>query len=197
MVIDIERLKVDESLWPDGATHYCEQSGKFGMVAEAMRCCCIPRPKPAAEWVDGLPPVGCECEGFINYGASTKWRKCEVLKHNNGEAAVHAENRFLAWCKEFRPIRTQAEIGQEEAVEAAKVVFDSVSDKFTPTNNASLDALFSALYDANLLRKPAEEVGRDGLVKVMQSVRVMGKEVNANDIADALLSTCNVTKKGD
>lgn len=114
MDIDIERLKVDESLWPEGKWYWCGRPWVRGFHSDHEPCSeCIPRPTNP-EWVDGLPPVGRLVEGFINYGASTKWRKCEVLKHANGEAAVYAENRFLAWCKEFRPIQTPEQRRREE-----------------------------------------------------------------------------------
>jgi len=138
--------KIDESTWrvwsrydANSFLRWCESPG----TRDGDHF--IPRPtKP--EWVDGLPPVGRLVEGFINYGASTKWRKCEVLKHANGEAAVYAENRFLAWCKEFRPIQTPEQRRREELV---KLVWD----KWGFGAHQVADAILQWMKDNNLTEK--------------------------------------------
>lgn len=85
----------------------------------------IPRPQASeAEWVDGLPPIGAVCEGMINYGSSTKWRTCEVLKHRKGQAAVLVDDPgFLAWCEQFRPIRTKEQRLRDELSETVRKAY--------------------------------------------------------------------------
>jgi hypothetical protein len=120
--------------------------------------------QPAApEWDGtGLPPVGTEC--VFSHPGVCGWVKCEVLAYHNSKVVVYTEipifSDFNGYPNievdeelTFRKIRSQAEQEREKVVDSAKVVFDEVSDLFTPTNNASLNALFNALYDAGMLRR--------------------------------------------
>lgn len=140
--IDLKRLAVDREYWdevaPLGATHHWEPSGDWyqdcgdhalawNFTARGWKAAraplritrdeAIPRPTKQ-EWENGLPPVGTVCEGMVSYGASTKWRKCEILKYRNGQAAVLVDDPgFLAWCEEFRPLKSQHERQREELVD--------------------------------------------------------------------------------
>ena len=69
---------------------------------------CIPRPKaPEAEWVDGLPPVGCECECFPDGGSR---ERCEIVAYDDRNVCIRWHDGRLDiltlghW--KFRPIRT-------------------------------------------------------------------------------------------
>lgn len=101
--IDIERLKVDPSLWPDRATHYSSINGIFYKVEDgkvylkacgtwlaSMHDACvfveypdvIPHPTKQEEplpWEGGLPPVGTICEYQLKHDEPhDEWSKCVI-----------------------------------------------------------------------------------------------------------------------
>lgn len=78
------------------------------------------------QWVPGetLPPVGIECEAFFMHGASTKWRRAEILKHVVRECAVYVpEVNALGWCNTFRPIKSH----RDKVIEAAMKRFKGLA----------------------------------------------------------------------
>lgn len=83
----------------------------------------IPRPKaPEAEWVDGLPPVGCECEYRPDPKIHDGWQLCVYLAHYDREHFVLVSesgevDRMLDTLSpsfRFRPIRTKEQMQREE-----------------------------------------------------------------------------------
>jgi hypothetical protein len=77
--IDIERLKVDESLWPEGAIAYCQSQGVFLYRGSWLEECCMTRPN-TTEWVDGLPP-----------DSIAEFRKALALNLQNSIEAITGE----------------------------------------------------------------------------------------------------------
>jgi hypothetical protein len=114
MSFDIERLKVDESLWPEGANYFLPGGIFASECLQVGRKDAIPRPtKP--EWVDGLPPVGEECEITTEYG----WLPCTIVAHGEDYAVAHIHpnenNLKVDWSRHgFRPIQTPEQRQREE-----------------------------------------------------------------------------------
>jgi len=212
MDIDIERLNVDESLWPDGAEWLIDHNRFVKWVGSQEYCMninstewrvspnswprsayitadkffhIIPRPKPADEWVNGLPPEGVECE-YELHGGRYEW--CQIKAHRGSGTWITTEvdDRVVRNdLTKFRPLRTQAEREREKVINEAWYIMDEC--------NNGLSGMAAALYDAGMLRKPAEEVGRDEL---MEMIGESYSYALSDDIADAILSTYNVTKRG-
>lgn len=133
MSIDIERLKVDESLWPEGATHYSFwveeffklENGEFWVDNNGIEWvqAFIPRPT-SPEWVNGLPPVGCECE--INphgewfkatvhgYGKNKFLAEISPFQKDSDGDVINGEHAYWTESTKFRPIRTPEEKQREE-----------------------------------------------------------------------------------
>lgn len=120
MSIDIERLKVDESLWPEGAQYCCSLHQRFHeKVREGLEHWYIPRPtKPkATEWDgEGYPPVGHQCEiwlspeaGYVPFVPDYYGKRFVVGRINEGREVA----RRLCKAK-FRPLRTQRQIETED-----------------------------------------------------------------------------------
>lgn len=146
------------------------------------------RPKPADEWVDGLPEVGAMVEFPSGHG--------EVVlgPDVNGVLIVerHGDNHG-EWVKvastACKPLRTQAERQRQQIIDRAL----SKLSEFRESRQ-----VLGELYDAGLLRKSAEEVGREELDKLIASAAgVSVSEFHVKNVTDAILSTCNVTKKGE
>ena len=83
------------------------------------------RPVTDEEWVDGLPPIGVECEVYFR-GA---WESCiEVFHYHNGRAFFDTPTRSKPFSRllievKFRPIKTAAQIAEEERkAEADKIM---------------------------------------------------------------------------
>lgn len=109
--INIERLKVYADYW-DKVRDRLEpwQQSQVNTILG------IPRPPKKAqevEWVDGLPPVGCECE--YRLGLSVNWFPCRIkaIAKNQG-AIIECDCEFGeqyvslhgSQPVEFRPLRT-------------------------------------------------------------------------------------------
>jgi len=124
MDIDIERLKVDKSLWPEGAMWAVISKSKkvrfYGNVDESIEDSCIPRPPKKAqeaEWDgSGLPPVGVECEllrgkEWVPVEITGKGKRVTVFRRlcNAG-----LEEITEADATEFRTIRTKQQRQREE-----------------------------------------------------------------------------------
>lgn len=66
---------------------------------------------------NGLPPVGtvCECHLPGELTNNYSWVQAKVIWHNGPtECAVIRSTSKLAWCDEFRPIRTPEQIAADE-----------------------------------------------------------------------------------
>lgn len=66
---------------------------------------------------EGLPPVGtvCECHLPGELTNNYSWVEAKVIWHNGPtECAVVRSTSKLAWCDEFRPIRTPEQIAAED-----------------------------------------------------------------------------------
>jgi hypothetical protein len=76
----------------------------------------------ASAWVGiGLPPIGavCECHLPGELTNNYSWVEAKVIWHNGPtECAVIRSTSKLAWCDEFRPIRTPEQIAAEEQAKA-------------------------------------------------------------------------------
>lgn len=75
-----------------------------------------------ASWSgEGLPPVDCQCEAFIN----GEWKAVQVAyyrKETTFDAIVFdLKSHVTFWTDEFRPIRTEAERKRENAIEALQL----------------------------------------------------------------------------
>ena len=158
----IERLKVDRKYWnevaPEGATHYQPQqqmfykrNGKDNWRVYSNRWWKSPATSDSAlwvkrpdQWIDGLPPVGVECECLFNDG----WVKVLVLSVNGDEAWVrrprgsHIVSEGLG--NEFRPLRTPEQRERQSVIEQA---FSKLSEFH------DADQVLGDLYDAGMLRK--------------------------------------------
>ena len=67
---------------------YINGSGERGVELEAIEePKPIPQPKEV-EWVNGLPPVGVECEVYGALGKHNEWQECKVFAVELGEAFV-------------------------------------------------------------------------------------------------------------
>lgn len=100
------------------------------------------RPDDSTWTGSGLPPVGTVCECHLRGGLTNKysWVEARVIWHNGPtECAVIRSTSRLAWCDEFRPIRTQEQIAAEEREEAIKQ-FMQIGDIYWDTASALYDA---------------------------------------------------------
>jgi len=123
--IDIERLKVDESLWPEGKWYWCGRPWVRGFHSDHEPCSeCIPRPTNP-EWVDGLPPEGVECEF-----RTTHWRigkvVCYVEGRHGKQGVVQFDDDWQCFCPEdveagrVRPIQTPEQRQREELADVIR-----------------------------------------------------------------------------
>ena len=85
--------------------------------------------EPTQEWVDGLPPIGCECEIKYFHDNESKWAKCYVVGETKDNKCLvinvyHDDSLHFAFKKkgslEFRPLKTQEQKDRETFIEWAK-----------------------------------------------------------------------------
>ena len=85
--------------------------------------------EPIQEWVDGLPPIGCECEIKYFHDNESKWAKCYVVGETKDNKCLvinvyHDDSLHFAFKKkgslEFRPLKTQEQKDRETFIEWAK-----------------------------------------------------------------------------
>ena len=141
---------------PEGATHYADETNAdyFAWVkfidGDAWRIMpdsdyfnewekyktpntkLIPQTK-GVEWVNGLPPVGVECEFKYKVMTDADWKFCRVFGYSEHVAAVwykshdgetkHATIDVNYY--EFRKPETEAERKEREEIEARKRLIDS------------------------------------------------------------------------
>lgn len=118
-----------------------------------------PKPQPtdakpeSQEWVDGLPPVGCECEVQTAGIDSGHWQPVKVIVYSHGKVwlqKVGGEVCVDDWVTSvesvvFRPLKTDAEQKRDERNELlvrALEIFERGG--------------LLGLYDAGMLRKGGE-----------------------------------------
>jgi len=172
---------------------------------------CILRPKPADEWVDGLPRMAIMVnphEAPLQYGDDHLGKEIEAIEHLPGESCyvvrfdwglgvLHDSMVDFGLYK----LRTHAERERERVIDNALSAcgYDptefAADERPTTGEHDVFDAL-QKLYDANLLRKPAEEVGREELQKLLCRDGFVD-DIDGGLLANAILSTYNVTKKGE
>tara|TARA_R110000824_G_scaffold220201_4_gene407292 strand:+ start:319 stop:840 length:522 start_codon:yes stop_codon:yes gene_type:complete len=80
------------------------------------------QPTKAEEWV---PVVGEECEGLLMDKANnSSWVAVKLLYNFDGEWAIQkVEAGTLAYCDQFRPLKTAEEKKREEFIECVKKLF--------------------------------------------------------------------------
>jgi hypothetical protein len=132
---------------PEGATHYNEgnmlwpecfinkNTGEVYKLDEpriwvlserVMPTTAIELPEEQSqEWVDGLPPVGCECE--VKHGGS--WVSSEVLRKHpitKCVAVMFLDSNHLKWTdgQHIRPLKTQEQKDREAFIESAMSLND-------------------------------------------------------------------------
>ena len=108
--------------------------------------------EPIQEWVDGLPPVGCEC--FVEYpyddGCFKPFhgKKVTILGYcsdSDGESVftAHGSNGFIAlYANGFRPLKTQEQKDREAFIEWANKATNADGKDHTVVD------LFNDLFDA-------------------------------------------------
>lgn len=163
---------VDWDSAPEGATHArqyglagvdfykrdCGQwlywlNGGWNVAFSTNESHCIARPS-SQEWNgEGLPPIGIVCERNVS---RSNWCPSKVFAHSPcGRFAAFLDSCGMNWaCAEsFRPIRTQAQIEEDER-EAAR------SDMVEVTQGARnwMEA-FGKIYDAGYRKQPTKQDG--------------------------------------
>ena len=105
--------------------------------------------KTKPEWRDpgdGFPLIGSEHE------LKPYWHKVLIVAHDVREEGTrivywdHHDSIYSYTYRHdfFRPIKSD----REKWVEEARAIFDRVDDRFPPTRNTALNALFNEIYDA-------------------------------------------------
>ena len=94
------------------------------------------------EWVDGLPPVGCECEcqlvganGWVVVTISGRGRSIMLAINSDGDEVAYALSAF-----NFRPIKTQEKEREEAIKEIAALLSGFWQDEDQPMANVLYDA---------------------------------------------------------
>lgn len=95
----------------------------------------------------GLPPIGTECEARTASG----WLKSIILYHGTGQCLGLVAvvfwfngNENLAWCREFRPIKTDRDHWIDAAQEICK-------------NPEELRSILGQMYDAVIAKLPEQK----------------------------------------
>jgi len=186
---DTERLATDRAYWdsvaPEGATHYQPQQQMFykrngkdnwrvysnrwwKSPATSDSALWVKRPK---QWIDGLPPVGVECECLFNDG----WVKVLVLSVNGDEAWVkrprgsHIVSEGLG--NEFRPIRTPGQRERDDVVDFTAREYLSKRLESDPNlSGEQARKIAAALYDAGMLQISSNHKGQTPEQRERQSV---------------------------
>lgn len=148
--------------WPEGSTRCMQTDGLYvtfpdiGDHCDFVAKCMAEGPRIATreqyeaalaaskpEWDgQGLPPVGCECEG--KQLAQLNWNKFKVVAIENGHVFGFWNDNVSTgldsrqW--EFRPIRSEADKKRDEAV---KAMANHKNDPVDVTENH-----YHAIYDA-------------------------------------------------
>ena len=163
--------QIDWSKAPEGASHFCngdwfkKEGGKWCYWFDGARSWTeaayadpanfswwgLRIERPSTAWSgEGLPPVGvvCECHLPGELTNNYSWVEAKVIWHNGPtECAVVRSTSKLAWCDEFRPIRTPEQIAADER-EAAILDMERIC-RSGDFGSGGLAALYDAGY-----RKP-------------------------------------------
>jgi len=96
------------------------------------------------KWINGIPPVGCECE-YKDF-EKLVWRKCEILAHKGKEIVfwdIEGEySNNYQMVSSFRPIQSQQDKEREDVInEMLKL------DNTGPLPTAWKKAFCKKLYD--------------------------------------------------
>ena len=157
---DTERLATDRAYWdeiaPEGATHYQPQQQMFykrngkdnwrvysnrwwKSPATSDSALWVKRPK---QWIDGLPPVGVECEANdVDHG----WISATVIAYDEDEGVAVCKTVYgYDGYGELRPLRTPEQRERQSVIEQA---FSKLSEFH------DADQVLGDLYDAGMLRK--------------------------------------------
>lgn len=111
--------------------------------------------QPAPWSVDGLPPVGTECEVLNNDLSNAAWEKCTILfagKHRIVYDSESCHERVgYRDCLQFRPIKTPAQVSAELAdQEVKKIAAIICRDGAFDIDDPEVSESAVALYDAGL-----------------------------------------------
>ena len=168
---DTERLATDRVYWdsvaPEGATHYDPEDmgapwmkettsnwmfywgSKKEWVGYAQKAMLtrilarlVIRPTAREEWIDGLPPVGTECEANdVGHG----WISATVIAHDEDEGVAVCKTDYgYDGYGELRPLRTPEQRERQSVIEQA---FSKLSEFH------DADQVLGELYDAGMLHK--------------------------------------------
>ena len=169
MSIDIERLATDRAYWdsvaPEGAEAFIDgvftkwdrgrelrfnrpiwrESPAPGSVKKYLASRLfevVLRPTAREEWIDGLPPVGTECEANdVGHG----WISATVIAHDEDEGVAVCKTDYgYDGYGELRPLRTPEQRERQSVIEQA---FSKLSEFH------DADQVLGDLYDAGMLRK--------------------------------------------
>ena len=118
------------------------------------------RAGPPAWTGEGLPPVGmvCECRLPGEITNDYSWVEARVIWHNGPtECAVIRSTSKLAWCDEFRPIRTPEQIAEEEREKAITQILNlMLGHDQASIHEDTVQALCAKrIYDAGYRKPPA------------------------------------------
>jgi hypothetical protein len=143
--------EIDWSEAPYDSTYWCPKiasmAGHDGFHKDQIPCeKCIPRPTKT-EWVDGLPPVGCEFE--FRY-VSGQWGRAkvdyigrQVIVFTDDNGAERTEYRHNS--ENFRPIQTPGQRMREELL--------SILEDTGYSTHGQADAILKWMKDNNLTEK--------------------------------------------
>ena len=122
--------EIDWSEAPCWASHWCPVCKSWlNEDEDIIDTCCIPLPAKterdqdtSTEWVDGLPPVGDECE--VKELGTGEWQKmkitsvtdCFVIGYIRPDRESALDLYHARWKYEFRPIRTESERQRDELI---------------------------------------------------------------------------------
>ena len=169
MNIDTERLATDRAYWdevaPEGAEAFIdgvftkwERGRELRFNRPIWRVSPVPwsvkkylarrlfevvlRPTAREEWIDGLPPVGAECEANdVDHG----WISATVIAYDEDEGVAVCKTVYgYDGYGELRPLRTPEQRERQSVIEQA---FSKLSEFH------DADQVLGDLYDAGMLRK--------------------------------------------
>jgi len=102
----------------------------------------IMRPEATEQWIDGLPPVGTECEANdVGHG----WISATVIAHDEDEGVAVCKTDYgYDGYGELRPLRTPEQRERQSVIEQA---FSKLSEFH------DADQVLGELYDAGMLHK--------------------------------------------
>ncbi|MCI2233998.1 hypothetical protein MKK42_18050 [Escherichia coli] len=100
------------------------------------------------EWIDGLPPVGCECEARYREADGAEWFFFRCIAVDCGVAFGWAGKDAATLGKggyEFRPIRSEADKKRDDAIEK---ITDAICGEIPDTGMATAANYAARAYDS-------------------------------------------------